>query len=42
MLRRKHRKSIAFSVPVKKFENGKTMTYKITFTNSFRFMSSSL
>ena len=36
-------KYITFSVPIKKqLDNGKTITYKIKFTDSFRFMSSSL
>ena len=35
-------KYITFSVPIKKgLENGKSVTYKIKFTDSFRFMSSS-
>ena len=34
---------ITFSVPIKKkLDNGKSITYKIKFTDSFRFMSSSL
>ena len=34
---------ITFSTPVKKeIDNGKTITYKINFSGSFRFMSSSL
>ena len=34
---------ITFSVPIKKErDNGKTITYKIKFIDSFRFMSSSL
>ena len=34
---------ITFSVPTKKeLDNGKTITYKIKFIDSFRFMSSSL
>ena len=34
-------KCITFSVPLKKeFKNDKTITYKINFTDSFRFMSS--
>ena len=36
-------KYITFSVPIKKeLHNGKTITYKIKFIDSFRFMSSSL
>ena len=36
-------KDITFSVPIKEeFCNGKTITYKINFIDSFRFMSSSL
>ena len=36
-------KYISFSVPIKKEpENGKSITYKIKFIDSFRFMSSSL
>ena len=36
-------KSITFSVPIEKeLDNGKTVTYKIKFIDSFRFMSSSL
>ena len=36
-------KCIAFSVLIKKgLDNGKSITYKIKFTDSFRFMSSSL
>ena len=36
-------KYITFSVPIKKeLDNGKTITYKIKFIDSFRFMSSSL
>ena len=36
-------KYITFSVPIKKeLDNGKTITYKIKFIYSFRFMSSSL
>ena len=43
MLSRKHRKYINFSVPrEKELENGKTVTYKIKFIDSLRFMSSSL
>ena len=36
-------KNITFSVPIKKeLYNGKSITYKIKFTDSFRFMLSSL
>ena len=36
-------KYITFSIPIKKvIENGKTVTRKIKFTDSFKFMSSSL
>ena len=36
-------KYITFSIPIKKvIENGKTVTCKIKFTDSFKFMSSSL
>ena len=43
MLRIKHRKYITFSVTIKKeLDNDKTITYKIKFIDSFRFMSSSL
>ena len=36
-------KYITFSIPIEKeFDNGKTITYKLKFINSFRFMSSSL
>ena len=36
-------KYITFSVPIKKgLENGKSITYKITFIDSFRFMLNSL
>ena len=38
----KSQKSITFSVPIKKkLDNGKTITYKINFIDSFRFISSS-
>ena len=34
---------INFSVPIKKeLDNGKTVTYKLKFIDSFRFMSASL
>ena len=37
------KKYITFSVPIKKeLDNGKSVTYKIKFIDSFRFMSSSL
>ena len=39
MLRRKYRKIYNFSVPIK---NDKTITYKLKFIDSFKFMSSSL
>ena len=43
MFGRIHRKYINFSVQIKKgLDNGKTITYKIKFIDSFRFMSSSL
>ena len=43
MARRKHRKYITFSVPVKKeLDNGKIITYKLKFIDSFRFMYTSL
>ena len=36
-------KYITFSVPIKKeLDNGKTITYKLKFIDSFRFMSTSL
>ena len=36
-------KYITFSVPIKKeFDNGKTVTYKLKFIDSFRFMSTLL
>ena len=36
-------KYITFSVPIKKkLDNGRSITYKIKFIDSFRFMSSSL
>ena len=36
-------KYITFSVPVsKELDNGKTITYKLKFIDSFRFMSTSL
>ena len=37
------RKYITFSVPIsKELDNGKTITYKLKFIDSFRFMSTSL
>ena len=43
LFRRKYKKYITFLVPVKKeLENNKTITCKIKFINSFRFMSSSI
>ena len=37
------RNNITLSVPTEKeLDNGKTITYKLTFIDSFRFMSSSL
>ena len=43
MFRRKYKKYITFSVPIKKvLDNGKSITYKIKFIDSFRFMLSSL
>ena len=43
MLRRKIRGIITFSVPIKKeLDNGKTITYKLKFIDSFRFMPTSL
>ena len=42
-LRENTEKYITFSVPIKKeLDNGKRITYKLKFINSFRFMSSSL
>ena len=42
-LRENTEKYITFSVPIKKgLDNGKSITYKIKFIDSFRFMSSSL
>ena len=36
-------KYITFSVPIKKYlDNGKTITYKLQFVDSFRFMSTTL
>ena len=43
MLRRKYRKIYYFSVPIKKeHDNGKTISYKIKFIGSCRFMPSKL
>ena len=43
MFRRKYKKYITFSVPIKKeLDNGKLITYKIRFIDSFRSMSRSL
>ena len=43
MPRRIYGKYITFSVPIKKeLDNGKTITYKLMFIDSFRFMSTSL
>ena len=43
LLRENTEKYITFSVIIKKeLENCKTITYKIMFTDNFRFMSSSL
>ena len=43
MLRRKYRKYITFSVPLKKQnDNGKKITCKLKFIDSYRFMSTSL
>ena len=43
MLRRKCRKYISFSVPIKKeHDNDKTITYKIKFIDTCRFMQSKL
>ena len=43
MLRRKYREIFSFSVPIsKELDNGKTITYKLKFIDSFRFMSTSL
>ena len=43
MLRRKYREIFYFSVPLsKELDNGKTITYKLKFIDSFRFMSTSL
>ena len=42
-LRENTEKYITFSVPIKKqLDNGKTVTYKLKFIDSFRFMSTSL
>ena len=43
MLRRKTEKYIIFSVPIKKeLDNGKIITCKLNFIDSFRFMPTSL
>ena len=43
MLRRKHRKIYYISVSIKEeLDNSKTITYKLKFIRSFRFMSTSL
>ena len=43
MFRRKYRKYITFSVTIKKdLNNGKTITFRIKFIDSFRFMSRSV
>ena len=43
MLRRKYRKYITFSVPLKKEnDNGEIITYKLKFIDSYRFTQSSL
>ena len=43
MLRRKYREVYYFlSTNLKRPDNGKTITYKLKFINSFRFMSFSL
>ena len=43
MLRRKYRKIYYISVPIKEeLDNSKTITYKLKFIHSFRFMSTSL
>ena len=43
MYRRKYRKIYYFSVTIKKeCDNGKTISYKLKFIDSFRFMSTSL
>ena len=43
MLQENTEKCITFSFPIKKeLDNGKTITYKIKFIDSFRFMSSKL
>ena len=46
MLRRKYRKNITFSVPIKKEvandDNSKKNTYKLEFIDSYRFMQSKL
>ena len=43
MLRKNTEKYITFSVPIKEeHDNGKTVIYKIKFTDSYRFMRSKL
>ena len=43
MLSRKYRITFTFLVPIKKvLDNGQTITYKLKFIDSFRFMSTSL
>ena len=43
MLRREYRENITFSIPIsKELDNGKTITYKLKFIESFRFMLTSL
>ena len=43
MPRRKYREIYYFFVPIKKeLDNGKTVTYKLKFISSFRFMLTSL
>ena len=43
MLREKYRKIYSFAVPLKREnDNGKKITYKLKFIDSYRFMSNSL
>ena len=43
MLRREYRKIYYFSAPIKKkLDNSNSVTYKLKFIDSFRFMSTSL
>ena len=42
MLRRKHRKNITFSVPIKEDDDSKKITYKLKFIDSYGFMQSKL